>query len=203
MDHAISDALLPKPLLESARAEFLAHGFNSANVGRIARTVGMSKKTIYRYVSSKEELFLAVVASVVRGPAFVLASVDAHAPMEMRLTAYMKAYAELAFSAEATGFYRLVVSESVRFPAIAGLYIDTVRRFGAELLAEELARHAASGEIRLADPSRSATMLVAMVVADPLRDAALGLGSPPAGAALDVLVDEAVRTFLHGVVRAS
>lgn len=199
----VTEPPIPDILLERARAEFLAHGYTAANVARIASAVGMSKKTIYKYVPSKEALFLAVIASFVRGPGFALASVGANASLSVRLTAYLKAYAQIAFSEEGVTFYRLFMSEGIRFPAIAHLYMDTVKRFGTELLADELATHVASGSIAVADAARAAKMLIAMVVADPLRDAAFGLGAPPSGAVLDVLVGEAVDTFLRGVARAN
>jgi hypothetical protein len=49
------------------------------------------------------------------------------------------------------------------------------------------------------DPDGTAMMLVSMVVADVLRDAALGLSPPPADTGLQGLIERAVTIFLAGV----
>lgn len=192
---------LPAALLHSARAEFLAQGFAKANVGRIAAAAGMSKKTIYKYVPSKEALFLALLESVLSGPALMLEILDPAASPALRLTTYLRAFARLAFSAEGIMSYRLAMIEGLHVPQVARTYIDAVNRYSLRLLSEELAAHAAAGRMRIADPDHSAQMLLAMIVAVPLRDAALGLAEPPEGAALDERLNDAVATFLHGVSR--
>lgn len=48
-------------VLACAQAEFSAHGYRNANMKAIATRTGVGKTTIYKYFSSKEELFLAVV----------------------------------------------------------------------------------------------------------------------------------------------
>jgi AcrR family transcriptional regulator len=196
---SISVTALPGPLLKSARTEFLRYGFADANIGRIATAAGMSKKTIYKYVPSKEALFLALVESVLSGQSLVLNILDRDAPPSVRLTAYLKAFAELAFSDEGITSYRLVTTEGVRFPDMARTYIEMLNRYSVQVLAGELTVYANAGQIRISDAAAAAQMLLAMVVAAPLRDAALGIGLPPSGAALDERLTEVVQIFLYGV----
>lgn len=192
-------ARLPAQLLDSARDEFLAHGFAEANVGRIATAAGMSKKTIYKYVPSKEALFLGVVHAVVSGPGMVFDVIPADAAPSLRLGAYLSAFATIAFSPDGVTSYRLMMREGTRFPDVARIYIDTVKQFGVQPLADALTGYAAAGQLAIRDATLAATMLLAMIIADPLREAALGLAPPPQGEALDRRVDEAVRVFLCGV----
>ena len=51
-------------LLESASLEFSAHGLAGARVDRIAQGAGVNKERIYQYFGSKQELFAAVLTSV-------------------------------------------------------------------------------------------------------------------------------------------
>ncbi|HWQ29609.1 MAG TPA: TetR/AcrR family transcriptional regulator [Negativicutes bacterium] len=44
-----------------ATAEFAEHGFDSANINRIAQASGVSIGAMYKYFDSKEELFLSIV----------------------------------------------------------------------------------------------------------------------------------------------
>lgn len=48
-------------ILACAQAEFSKHGYRNAKMKTIATRTGVGKTTIYKYFSSKEELFLAVV----------------------------------------------------------------------------------------------------------------------------------------------
>lgn len=48
-------------IIESAREKFFSHGPSSVTVDEIATDLGMSKKTIYKFFPSKEEMVRAVV----------------------------------------------------------------------------------------------------------------------------------------------
>ena len=48
-------------VLDIATEYFLTHGYDGASINAMARASGISKESIYRYFSSKEELFEAVI----------------------------------------------------------------------------------------------------------------------------------------------
>lgn len=200
MDEAFSTDPLPARLLESARAEFGRHGFAKANVGRIAATAMISKKTIYRHVASKEALLFAVIRSVVGELAAAAGPPAPDAPPGEWLTGYLTAFCHLAFSDEGITSYRLVMSEGAQFPDVARIYIETVKTYGIRPLADQLAAYASVGRMTIDDPEDAAMMLVSMVVADVLRDAALGLSSPPIDDELRRRIVRAVTIFLAGVI---
>ena len=199
MDETLSTDRLPARLLESARAEFGRYGFAKANVGRIAAAAMMSKKTIYRHVASKEALLFAVIRSVVGELAAAAGPPAPDAPPREWLTGYLGAFCQLAFSDEGITSYRLVMSEGSQFPDVARIYIETVKTYGIRPLADQLAAYASVGRMIIDDAEGSAMMLVSMVVADVLRDAALGLSSPPVETVLQGLIERAVTIFLVGV----
>ncbi|WP_342659221.1 TetR/AcrR family transcriptional regulator (plasmid) [Sphingomonas sp. NY01] len=190
---------LSDELLNSARAEFRKYGFAEANVGRIATAAGISKKTIYKYVPSKEALLVEVMRSVVSGPAATMDLSDANTSPRKWLTAYLTRFAQLAFSEEGVTSYRLMMSEGTRFPEVARIYIETIKAFGIRPLADQLSNYTSTGTLVVTDTVRSATMLMAMVLADALRDAALGIAPPPKGMELDDLVASSVDVFFYGV----
>ena len=199
MDEVLAPDRLPMRLLESARAEFGRYGFAKANVGRIAAAAMMSKKTIYRHVASKEALLFAVIRSVVGELASAAGPPAPDAPPREWLTGYLTAFCQLAFSDEGITSYRLVMSEGAQFPDVARIYIETVKTYGIRPLADQLAAYASVGRITIDDPDGTAMMLVSMVVADVLRDAALGLSPPPVDTGLQGLIERAVTIFLAGV----
>jgi len=53
-----------KAILQAALAEFRQYGYKEASMRRIAREAGMTTGNIYRYFTSKDELFDAVVGPV-------------------------------------------------------------------------------------------------------------------------------------------
>lgn len=55
-----------RQILESAREQFLLHGFSKVTTGEIAAELGISKKTLYQYFRSKEEIVEQVVDFTLR-----------------------------------------------------------------------------------------------------------------------------------------
>ncbi|MEE2952933.1 MAG: TetR/AcrR family transcriptional regulator C-terminal domain-containing protein [Pseudomonadota bacterium] len=117
------------------------------------------------------------------------------------LKAFMKAFAGLTFSEHGIASYRVVMSEGQRFPHVAALYVQTVKRLAIRPLADQLAAYAKEGRLEIRQAERTAMMLVSMIVAEGLRDAVLGLAEPPEGDALDTLVNDGVDIFLKGITR--
>ena len=188
-------------LLECATAEFIAYGFAKANVGRIATAANISKKTIYKYFSSKQSLLVAVLEDHLIGSSATLGAPNTKAELSTRLRLFLRAFAIVAFSEKGVASYRLVMSEGPHFPEFARIYIDTIRDLGVAPLAREIAAYRDAGEIEVEDPHAAASMLLGMVVAEPLRDAALGIVAAPGPEEIEALVTQSVAIFLNGVRR--
>jgi len=58
-----NDIEIKKRILETARDQFFSHGFTKVTVDEIATRIGMSKKTIYKFYPSKDDLVRAVIDS--------------------------------------------------------------------------------------------------------------------------------------------
>lgn len=185
-------------LLEAAKEEFLANGYAGANVGRIASTAGISKKTVYKYVSSKEALLYEVIASVLSGPAENLTHPTPGLDLAERLEAYLDAFTALAFSDQGVTSYRLLMAEGGRFPELAQAYVNSLTEHAVKPLANELAVYARQGKIALDDCHLAAKMLFSMVAAETLRDATIGVGQVPDEPERKRMVRQALRLFLHG-----
>jgi AcrR family transcriptional regulator len=63
-------------LLDVARDQFVARGFEAVSIDAIARTAGVSKETIYRHFADKEALFRAALEAA--GEAFTARAVAVH-----------------------------------------------------------------------------------------------------------------------------
>ncbi len=58
-----NDIEIKKRILETARDQFFSHGFTKVTVDEIATRIGISKKTIYKYYPSKDDLVRSVIES--------------------------------------------------------------------------------------------------------------------------------------------
>lgn len=63
---AIRDHSLDQPILDSAKKEFLAKGFEKASLKEICKNAGVTTGAVYKRYKDKEELFAAVVEDTVR-----------------------------------------------------------------------------------------------------------------------------------------
>ncbi|MGK5011840.1 TetR/AcrR family transcriptional regulator [Janthinobacterium sp. MDB2-8] len=171
--------------VQAATWLLLHEGYAATTMEAVARHAGMAKKSLYQYAANREDL----VALVVRGwtDAFLPAMAhDAAAPGEVLplLKEILQAMAARVLTTDAVGLFRLLCTE---FPARADL-LAVYQRNGIErgtaLLAEWLGRQAARGHLRLQDGRDGhdgyelAGLLLAMVIAEPLRQMALGLLAP-------------------------
>ena len=168
--------------VQAATWLLLHEGYAATTMEAVARHAGMAKKSLYQYAANREEL----VALVVRGwtDAFLPAMAhDAAGSGEVLplLKDILQTMAARVLTADAVGLFRLLCTE---FPARADL-LAVYQRNGIErgtaLLAKWLQRQAARGHLLLQDGhdgQELAGLLLAMVIAEPLRQMALGLLAP-------------------------
>lgn len=121
-----------------AREHFLRDGFAGASMDTIAKSAGVSVKTIYSHFSNKNELF---------NKAMVGASTDHHFAREIpsedalaqRFTSFSKATQQELFQAEKEyrghllseqrlALYRVVRCDAERFPELGRQYSQTIAR---------------------------------------------------------------------------
>ena len=157
-------------IAEAARREFLARGFAGASVDDIAKSASVSKKTLYRLIPTKADLFRVSVTD--RIARFMLAADDEFdriARRRRRDGAAATEYGNLTLSAASIALQKLAIAEADRFPELAvGYYADAIQVTQAAL-AKCLAKQCELGELELDDPYAAAGMLGGMMVMEPLR----------------------------------
>nr|WP_314628176.1 TetR/AcrR family transcriptional regulator [uncultured Janthinobacterium sp.] len=180
--------------VQAATWLLLHEGYAATTMEAVARHAGMAKKSLYQFAANREEL----VALVVRGwtDAFLPAMAhDAAAPGEVLplLKEILQAMAARVLTADAVGLFRLLCTD---FPARADL-LAVYQRNGIErgtaLLAGWLERQAARGHVSPGNAAEVAGLLLAMVIAEPLRQMALGLLAPVPGWDAAPRIDAALR----------
>ncbi|MBI1684120.1 TetR/AcrR family transcriptional regulator [Caulobacter hibisci] len=185
-------------LLAVAAEIFAREGFAAAKIGEIAAAAGVSKKTIYRYVCSKEDLFVEVVRARLGQVALVLAPGGAGGEPRERLKAFLLAFGGAGFSPEGVASYRLILAEGARFPEVAQAWTAAISQQAIQALGVWLAQVAPEAGLTIEAPEQAAGMLLAMIFAEPMRDAALGVAPVLSSQDLDLRIERAISIFLGG-----
>ena len=163
---------------------------------------GVSKKTLYRLIPNKADLFKTSVSDRIDRFMHALdnetvASLDVAAALERLLTEY----GNLTLSVETIAIQKLVIAEADRFPELAAsFYADAILATQA-LLTDYLARQRALGVIDIDDPHAAAGMLRGMMIMEPQRAATIGKAALPSAEEIAERARVCVRLFLRGCQR--
>jgi len=84
-------------ILESAQGKIFDRGFSKVTVDEIAEDLGMSKKTIYKFFPSKEDIMLGILRMTMRRiEKQVVGIVDSDKPFEEKFPAFLALLARMA-----------------------------------------------------------------------------------------------------------
>lgn len=151
-------------VLDVASDYFLSHGYKGTSINAMARDSGISKESIYRYFSSKKELFEAVIAKELTEYQDKLKFLDFEYD-SIELDEALKRAAESiigAVSADTTlALRRLIFQETVVSPDIGQFYYEIGPRVAYNNLSKIFAAHKSETDF---DPDKLSHYFVAMVL---------------------------------------
>lgn len=101
-------------ILDAAIVEFAEHGFDSANINRIADVAGISVGSMYKYFDNKEDLFLTIIHYGVETLKGILGGIIAgEEPLDIRLEKIIRAIQQYSRENEhLTKLYNEMATES-------------------------------------------------------------------------------------------
>src|SRR5882757_7826595 len=112
-------------IYEAARHEFAASGYAATSTESVARSAGVSTKTLYRLMPNKAALFEGMVSD--RLDRF-LSDFDLQVPedadIEAGLNAALMAYADLGLEPDVVGLQRIILQETGQFPGLAAAFYN-------------------------------------------------------------------------------
>ncbi len=157
-------------IARAAAPVFAAKGFRGATNREIAAAAGISPALIYWYFTSKEELFVAAFEHLGPGQAIQLPAdaLDAMPPEVFFPTVAQRMLAAAARE-ETQHVMRMVLSESIRFPAIAAKLEEVAIRPVVRIVADYIARRIAGGAERAADPWLAAQIFLGSLMGYVIR----------------------------------
>ena len=102
-------------ILDAAAAVLREHGFSGASMAAVSKRIGASKATLYRYFSSKEDLFLTALLDVAHDEATQLFDMLRPAQdLRAVLERFGVRFLELTLSAEVLEVRRILIAEGSR-----------------------------------------------------------------------------------------
>ena len=185
-----------REIVATAWEVFRAKGFEGASMSDVADRFGGSKATLYRYYSSKEELFAAALEEALKAQhddAYQRITRDAD--LRERLLEFADTYLKFRLTPEMIGVHRLMIASAERSDLSAVLrarFIDpNWRRF-----ADAIEREMAAGRLRKADPYLTSIHFRGLVEADVLERRMNG-ERLVTNAQVDTAVEQGVEAFLR------
>jgi AcrR family transcriptional regulator len=138
-------------VVEAARRIFARVGYPAANVEEIAREAGMAKGTVYLYFKSKEEVFLAVLASDLESlVGTTIDSMSAATTFESQLTIFLNLRVDyLKNNRDALSIYLAEFGSRGYRSTVISDTIDRLLLRQVEFIRQCLDKAVARGEIRL------------------------------------------------------
>jgi AcrR family transcriptional regulator len=194
---AMPEAERRQRLCEAAAGVFLRDGYAAASMDEVARTAGMSKRTLYHVFPSKAALFEATIAATLV-PIALDTDLEREPDLRRALTGILVAAAEHLLAERQIGIFRLVIGERHCSPEIAKATHRVLTSRGSSALERRLAAESAVGRLRFASPGAAARMLYGMVLGSAQMRLLLGVREPLKPDEIATLAQEAVSLFLDG-----
>lgn len=188
-------------ITDAATRLFLEQGFRGTSMDQIAAAANVSKQTVYKQFTDKQQLLHDIVVGITRRAGEIASTMqsmfDEIDDLEAGLGALARRYASAVLHPEVVRLRRLVVSEAVRSPDLAQAYYEQAPKLGLEAVAQGLGRLAERELLRTEDVSAAANHF-AYLVLGPLIDRAMFLPEKAIGEAeINYWADAGVAAFIR------
>lgn len=191
------DSSKRRQILDGARHVFLAHGFDAASMGEIARVAGVSKGTLYVYFENKDELFSALVKRQCALTAERLFELDAdNHDVRAVLLRLGRSFIDAMIEPSHIQTVRMVIGSAERQPEIGRLFLDSGPRAGVRRLSAWLSAKVEQGELAIDDVELAAWHFLTSCNSAVMMPVLIGGDAPPSPERISYLVGCATDLFL-------
>jgi len=133
-------------ILNAGFEVFAAHGYEAARIDDVARQAGIAKGTIYLYFRDKEQLFRAVVRSLVQKRFDAVAGSFEGTAEQLLRELLSRMYGQVVRNDKVCAIVRLLIAEGGRFPQLTEIYHREIIAPGMKAVRHVLIQGIASGE---------------------------------------------------------
>ena len=156
----------PQEITAAAFAAFAENGYAATRVEEVAKRAGVSKGLMYLYFKTKEELFKAVIKSVVirRVDALIASIEETQLSSEEFLRGPMLKFMQRIPGSPVSVVIRLLLSEGPRHPDLVDYYWENVVNKGLTAITRFVERGVERGEFRLSAVNELPQLFLAPVM---------------------------------------
>ncbi len=184
-------------IISAATSLFLEHGFGQVSMDAIVEASSVSKRTLYNYYESKEQLFLDVIQSQIGELWPALEITDKDVPLEDKLRDIARQMFAIAMKPEPLALYRTMIGESQRFPDLTEQFHEVSAGRAKDALAHLLADEGRRAGLVIENRHDAADVFFDLLVGSVLMRTLLGLEKPISGKQITAHADQAVARFLR------
>jgi TetR/AcrR family transcriptional repressor of mexJK operon len=163
-------------IVDAATRLFLQQGYQGTSMDEIAAEAAVSKQTVYKQFTDKEQLFNDIVLGITDRAEPIVETIHRLfgeiVDLDEGLAHLARTYAVAVIRPSVLRLRRLVISEADRFPDLAQAYFERAPGRALEAIATGLQGLVDRGWLRIDDPATAATHF-AYLVLGPLIDKAL------------------------------
>lgn len=191
-------------LLLSAMNVLLESGYEGATMEAIAKRAGVAKKTAYRYAANREELIGLAVRQWTDeyAPSMQTDPQDA-GDVVQALRAILESICTHVLSETAVAFFRLLTTEFPGKRELLERYEHNGIERGRVMLSGWLEKQSRKGLLHAPEPALLANAILAVAVAEPLRQIAIGVRCPQPEGSVASHLDDCMKVFSLLVVEPS
>jgi len=188
-------------VLDVATDYFLAHGYQGASINAMARSSGISKESIYRYFSSKKQLFEAVIGRELAEYQTVLRRLSAEKTLDLReaLINIAETVLGLVTMDRTLALRRLIFDEARRSPDVGQHYYKIGPMYAFAAVEEIFRSHHAESDF---DPAVLSHHFLGLVCFLPILERECALGPAPSRAQIRARVESIVGDFMKAFLKA-
>ncbi|WP_327107202.1 TetR/AcrR family transcriptional regulator [Nonomuraea glycinis] len=189
-----------RAIMEAATELFLRNGYQGTSMDEVATLAAVSKQTVYKQFTDKEQLFSAIIIGAterVGDFTDVVTEFAGTEDLEKDLGELARRYITAVIQPRTLQLRRLLIAEAGRFPAVARDYYQRAPGRTIDAFTETFRKLAGRGLLRIDDPSMAAGHFAWLILAQPMDKAMFfdeELQHTPTD--LQRFADEGVRVFL-------
>ncbi|MFI6924788.1 TetR/AcrR family transcriptional regulator C-terminal domain-containing protein [Nonomuraea spiralis] len=191
-----------RQILDAAHAVFLRNGYVGASMDEVAAIASVSKQTVYKHFSDKEQLFTTIILDTtdqIAGLAkLVTASLEDGHDLDEGLRKLARAFLGALMQPDVLRLRRLIIAEADRFPDLGRTWYQQGFERSLQTLATAFGRLAGHGLRPMDDPQLAADHFVGLLLWIPVNKVMFsGGGDHYTEADLDRIADAAAEAFLR------
>ncbi|PNG26233.1 TetR/AcrR family transcriptional regulator [Methylocella silvestris] len=188
-------------LLDAAEELFLVHGYHATTMADIARSAGMSKKTLYQVFASKEALIEALLRDRFL-PIMLPVEDDGARPVAEVLTDLLRHLVTFAVGPRQIALARLMIVEAPLSLEMATAFDHLGLNRGEGALEQWIILQTERGKLNISNPQEMSAILFAMVAGDFILRSLLRLADEPEHELIEKRIKYAVQLVMDNATNA-